>query len=542
LERELMKSNKLSGWLTGTAVGFVIAAGAVGLGATAKDWHGAVNSPPGVAPARTPDVPGAPLSFADVFAKVSPAVVSIEITGRAGPNEVAMTDGAPGDGSGAQTFPFPFNFPFAFGQNNGQGWSFRQIVPGNSNGGEQPKIHAAGSGFFISPDGYIVTNNHVVEHADTISVHTADGKVLKARLIGRDPATDLAVVKVDGGNFPFVSFEESAKPRVGDWVVAIGNPFGLGGTATAGIVSALDRENVADSSLIDYLQIDAPINKGNSGGPTFDVEGHVVGVNTAIFSPSGGSVGIGFDIPADVAKTITSQLISYGKVEHGFIGATIQQITPDLAESLGRQDTHGALVASVTPGGPSERGGLESGDVVEAINGHPVTSASDLTRQVAFAHPGDTLRLTVLRNGRQQSVELRAGLRPSEEVLAGRESGDDGDGSPDSGAAATRSAPAVLGMRLAELTPAERQRFNIGDAARGVVVEGVGSDTDAQDKGLRAGDVIVKAGERTAGQPSDVRTAVAEASRENRKDVLLLINRGGHTLFVPVQIKSQAQG
>jgi serine protease Do len=527
-----MKMNKPSGWLAGTAVGLVIAIGGVGLGANAQNARGAVND----APLRTPPAPGGQISFADVFAKVSPAVVSIEITGRAGPREVAMTDGGPGDDPGAQPLPF------GPGQNNGRGWSFRQIVPGNPDGGEQPKIHAAGSGFFISAGGYIVTNNHVVEHADTISVHTADGKVLKARLIGRDPATDLAVVKVDGAAFPFVSFEESAKPRVGDWVVAIGNPFGLGGTATAGIVSALDRENVADSSLIDYLQIDAPINKGNSGGPTFNVEGRVVGVNTAIFSPSGGSVGIGFDIPADVAKSIATQLISYGKVDHGFIGATIQQITPDLAESLGRDDTHGALVAGVTAGGPSDRGGLHVGDLVQAINGHPVASATDLTRQVAFAHPGDTLRLTVLRDGRQESVDLRAGVRPSEDVLASRGSGDDSDGSPGSDGAAARMAPPVLGLRLAELTPAARQRFNIGEAAHGVVVTGVAADTDARDKGLREGDVIVKAGDRPALQPLDVQTAVAEASRGNRKDVLLLVNRGGHTRFVPVQIKPPAQG
>jgi serine protease Do len=526
--------NKPSVWLAGTAVGLVIAIGAVGFGANAQGSRAAVNEPP----AQTARAQGGQLSFADVFAKVSPAVVSIEITGRAGPHEVAMTDGAPGDDPGAAPVPF------GPGQNNGQGWSFRQIVPGRPDGGDQPKIHAAGSGFFISASGYIVTNNHVVEHADTISVHAADGKVLKARLIGRDPATDLAVIKVDGASFPFVSFEESAKPRVGDWVVAIGNPFGLGGTATAGIVSALDRENVADSSLIDYLQIDAPINKGNSGGPTFNVEGRVVGVNTAIFSPSGGSVGIGFDIPGDVAKSIATQLISYGKVDHGFIGATIQQITPDLAESLGRDDTHGALVAGLAPGGPSERGGLRVGDVVQAVNGHAVTSASDLTRQVAFAHPGDTLHLTVLRDGRPASIDLRAGVRPSADVLASRESGDDGDGdgAPESGGASARTAPPVLGLRLAELTPDARQRFNIGEAARGVVVTGVGSDSDARDKGLREGDVIVKAGDRPATQPSDVRTAVADASRENRKDVLLLINRGGHTLFVPVQIKSQAPG
>ncbi len=542
-----MKFTNRYGWLVGTAAGLAIAgAAAAGAGEFGDSASGAVNGRPLSGSAAMAEAPGGPRSFADVFAKVSPAVVSIEITGRAGPNEVAMTDGGQGDDPGAQPLPFPFPFDFGQGQGGkgqgGQGWSFRRVVPNAPDGHDLPKIHAAGSGFFISASGYIVTNNHVVERADTISVHTSDGKILKARLIGRDPATDLAVVKVDGGTYPFVTFEDAAKPRVGDWVVAIGNPFGLGGTATAGIVSALGRENVADSNLVDYMQIDAPINRGNSGGPTFDLNGRVVGVNTAIFSPSGGSVGIGFDIPADVVKSITAQLISYGKVDHGFIGATIQQITPDLADSLSLKSTNGALVAKLTDGAPAERGGLQVGDVVEAVNGKPVTSASDLTRQVAFSHPGDVLRLTVLRNGHEQSVDLRAGLRPSEAALASQGTGGDGGDTPDMGQGVRQEAPKVLGMRLAPLTLAERERFNLGQNAHGVVVESVGADSDAQDKGLRAGDVILKAGAMAANQPGDVGAAVAQARRDNHKDVLLLISRGGQTLFVPLAVSGKADG
>src|SRR6185437_14728923 len=233
-------------------------------------------------------------------------------------------------------------------------------------------MHAAGSGFFISPDGYIVTNNHVVDHADKITVHTSDDRTFKAHVVGRDPATDLAVVKVDTANMPFVSFEDRAKPRVGDWVVAVGNPFNLGGTATAGIVSALGRKNVSDSSYVDYMQIDAPINRGNSGGPTFDLYGRVVGVNTAIFSPSGGSVGIGFDIPADVAASVSRQLIDHGKIVRGYIGAQIQDVTADIADSLDLKDRKGALVADVTPDGPADRAGLKAGDVVIDVNGQSV--------------------------------------------------------------------------------------------------------------------------------------------------------------------------
>jgi serine protease Do len=282
----------------------------------------------------------------------------------------------------------------------------------------QEPVRATGSGFFISRDGYIVTNNHVVENAATITVRTNDDRELKAKLVGRDPATDLAVVKVDGGTYPYVSFEDKAKPRVGDWVIAVGNPFGLGGTATAGIVSALARQNVSGSSYVDYMQIDAPINRGNSGGPSFDLNGRVVGVNSAIFSPSGGSVGIGFDIPADIVQKVSAQLISGGKVVRGYIGASVQEITPEIAESMGLKSKKGALVASLTAGGPASKAGLQTGDLVTRIDGHEVLSNSDLTRQVALVSPGQEIHLSVLRDGRAQEVTIKAGERPSEEALA----------------------------------------------------------------------------------------------------------------------------
>jgi len=368
--------------------------------------------------------PGVPTSFAPIIQKVSPAVVSIEIVGHASPREVALNEG--GDDSQGQATPFFFGSPFQ--QFFGEGNSPRRGAP---DGQPLPKIHAAGSGFFISGDGYILTNNHVVEDADKITVHMADGKTYTAHIVGRDPATDLAVVKVSGGPFPFVSFENAAKPRVGDWVVAVGNPFGLEGTATAGIVSALGRQNVADSPLLDYMQIDAPINRGNSGGPTFDTEGRVVGVNTAIFTPSGGSVGIGFDIPASVASSISRELIAHGHVSHGYLGATIQELTPDLAQSLGLTSPDGAIIDAVTPEGPAQKAGLRSGDVLLAVNGAAVHSPHDVTHAVAFSEPGARLALTVRRGAQTETLNAIAGVRPSEDTLAREttprdDNGDDG--------------------------------------------------------------------------------------------------------------------
>jgi serine protease Do len=394
----------------------VLAVGAGGYWAAARAQSPAsqaVNPPAGLAARTTPL--GAPTSFADIVAKVAPAVVSIDIEKKAGPRAVSYgsQDAPPQFGFGApgQGVPFPFDFRAFPGFQGGPGAAPtpRDAAP----------MRASGSGFFISADGYIVTNNHVVDGADKITVKTSDGRELKAHLVGHDPATDLAVLKVEGGPFRFVSFEDHGKPRVGDWVVAVGNPFGLGGTATAGIVSALGRPNISGSSFVDYIQIDAPINRGNSGGPTFDLEGRVVGVNSAIFSPSGGSVGIGFDIPADVAAATARQLMQDGKVTRGYVGATVQSLSPELADSLGLKSAHGVVVASMTPGGPSERAGLKPGDVIVSVNGDGVGSAAEVTRKVALARPGDEIRLGVLRSGERREIAVRSGLRPTEASLAG---------------------------------------------------------------------------------------------------------------------------
>jgi len=391
---------------------------------------GAHDSKPVNTPVPAP-VGAAPTSFADIVERVAPAVVSIDIeekgptrasfSGR-GPGADGQDDEDGGDGLDGGVLPPELR---RFFEQHGRGG--QQAPPQ-----DQGPVRAQGSGFFISRDGYIVTNNHVVENAATITVRTNDDRELKAKLVGRDPATDLAVIKVvDSGTYPYVSFEDKAKPRVGDWVIAVGNPFGLGGTATAGIVSALARQNVADGPYVDYMQIDAPINRGNSGGPSFDMNGRVVGVNSAIFTPSGGSVGIGFDIPADMVQKISRQLIDHGNVVRGYLGASIQGVTPDVAESMGLKSKKGALVAQVTTGGPAAKAGLQTGDLITRIDGHEVQNNSDLTRQVGQVSPGQDMRLTVLRDGRVQDLTVRSGVRPSEEALARNDRqprDEDGDG------------------------------------------------------------------------------------------------------------------
>jgi len=470
------------------AGGFIARAGVAG--------EGAVNAHP-VAPSAAV---GAPASFADIIQRVAPAVVSIEVEGKLGPQPIAESDGGFGE--------LPDGFPPELRR-------FFQQIPQ----ARQAPMHGAGSGFFISADGYVVTNNHVVQGADKITVHTADDRTFKARVVGRDPATDIAVIKVDATNLPFVSFEDRAKPRVGDWVVAVGNPFNLGGTATAGIVSALGRQNVSGSSYVDYMQIDAPINRGNSGGPTFDLYGRVVGVNSAIFSPSGGSVGIGFDIPADVAAQVSRQLISNGKVTRGYIGASVQDVTPDIADSLGVAKA-GALVAELTPGGPAEQAGLRPGDLILRVDGQPVSGASDLTRQVGRVHAGETIRLEIRRDGQTRTLALKSGLRPSEDALAFNSRGFGGGGG-EPGA----EGPAVLGLRVAP------------DAqGRGVRVAGVASGSDAADKGLQPGDLIERVGSAATHSPAELARAVDAARQGGRKEVLVLVARGGQHIFVPLEV------
>jgi serine protease Do len=463
-----------------------------GAGAQLAFAQGHAVNPPS-ASARPDATPG---SFADIIERVAPAVVSIEVERSAALQSTAGPSGPEAD-------------PFS---------ELRRFFPGIPDIPQGPTgpLRAAGSGFFISPDGYIVTNNHVVEGAEKITVRTRDDRTLTATVVGRDPATDLAVVKVAGRDHPYVNFEDRARPRVGDWVVALGNPFGLGGTATAGIVSALNRPNISGSSYVDYLQIDAPINRGNSGGPTFDVYGRVVGVNSAIFSPSGGSVGIGFDIPADVAARVTRQLISSGKVVRGYIGAGVQDVTPEIAESLGVRPRSGALVAEVTPDGPSEHAGLKMGDLILGVNGQPVGSAAEVTRAVAAAHPGEPIRLEINRNGRRETLSVTSGTRPTEAAL---EAGD--------GRGATGGESGSLGLMV---TP------NPGGGLR---IERVDPTSDAARKGLRPGDVIESVSGRPARSASDVAAALQAAHAEHRKVVLLFIARRGQHIFIPVEPKGQ---
>ncbi len=490
-----MKTNR-SLMKAGVAAAALALAGAGGYVAHAAGGaQGAVNATPAPAPGGPAGLP----SFAPIVERVAPAVVSIEVDAKVGPSPIA----APGFGGDPDQLP-----P-----------ELRRFFQNQQPQGRPQTAKAAGSGFFISGDGYIVTNNHVVENAEKITIHTTDDRTFTAKVIGRDPATDLAVIKVDVSNMPFVSFEDRAKPRVGDWVVAVGNPFNLGGTATAGIVSALGRKNVSDSNYVDYMQIDAPINRGNSGGPTFDLYGRVVGVNTAIFSPSGGSVGIGFDIPADVAAQVSKQLISTGKVSRGYIGAQVQDVTKDIAESLGMTGK-GALVAELTPGGPAERAGLKAGDLVTQVNGEKVESATDLTRAVGRVHAGDAIKLSVRRDGKMQEITVRSGVRPSEDQLASNDLAPR-EGKSEEGPAAT----AALGLKVAP-----------DPQGKGVRVASVDSSSDAALKGVRPGDLILQAGGKSIATPADVKAAVAEAKKAGRKQVLLFIDRNGQHAFIPVEI------
>ncbi|MFZ4166937.1 Do family serine endopeptidase [Brevundimonas sp. NPDC058933] len=497
-------------FILGAAVGLTFAAAATAGGVIS--WPGAHAAPaaaqagrlvPSAGAAGLAFAPpqGAPLSFADIFQQVAPAVVQIDVKTRVQrPTAIQI----PGFGA----VPIP-------GAPRGGG-SGEEGEDDNST-----TAQGAGSGFFISADGFIVTNNHVVADAIEINVRLSDGRELKARLIGRDPLTDLAVIKVEGSTFPFVSFEDKAEPRVGDWVIAVGNPFGLGGTATAGIVSAKARDiGGNENPYTDFIQIDAAINRGNSGGPTFDIYGRVIGVNTAIFSPTGGSVGIGFAIPAGIAKETTDRLMRGEKIERGYLGVTIGNLTNEYRESLGLPEgTKGAYITDVTPGAPGAQGGLQAGDVVVSLNGSPIEGSNELTRAVGSVEPGETLRLELLREGRRQTITLRAGTRPANLGAAEAEAGDPG----------TPEAPGVVagekveGLTVAPITPALRSRYELAETVRGVVVTAVETRSEAGRLRFQPGMVIVQANGRNVTTAKELRDAVEVARTARRPGVLLLV-------------------
>jgi serine protease Do len=362
-----------------------------------------------------------------------------------------------------------------------------------------------GSGFFISADGYVVTNNHVVDHAKTVQVMTNDGRTLDAKVVGADPKTDIALLKVkEGSNFPHVSLAKIA-PRVGDWVVAIGNPFGLGGTVTAGIVSARGRD-IGASAYDDFLQIDAPINKGNSGGPTFNLQGEVVGVNTAIFSPSGGSVGLAFAIPSETVQSVVNQLETEGQVTRGYLGVQIQPLSKDLADSLGLSSQAGALVASAQDGTPAAKAGLKAGDVITAVNGEPVANARELSRKIAGLKPGTRIELGYVRDGKPQTASVELGVLPNDKAARSD---------------TFESSGPQLGLRLA---PSDE----------GVEVVAVDPSSPAAAKGLEAGDVILEVGGQTVSKPADVRTGLEIAKKEGKKAVLFRVKSREGTRFVAI--------
>jgi serine protease Do len=533
---------------TGIIVGAVAAAGvaAAALAGVSLRLPVAVaeSAKPKVVQTAGPNVfappPGAPLSFADIFDRVSPAVVSINVTSKIDRRNIPGFENFPFDiqprgrgGQGGQGGPGGQG-----GRGGGDGGGDDDQGPGGRGGGDDNSntAMASGSGFFISSDGYLVTNNHVVENATEIKVVLKDERELSAKVIGRDENTDLAVIKVEGKGFPYVNFENSARPRVGDWVIAVGNPFGLGGTATAGIISAYGR-NIGET-FVDYIQIDAPINRGNSGGPTFDVYGRVIGVNTAIFSPSGGSVGIGFAIPADVADNITKQLIAGGHITRGYLGASIQNLTADDADAAGIPGKKGALVAELVPGGPAQKAGVQQGDVVLEINGHPVKDSTDLTRQVAASHTGDTLNLNIWRGGKQISVAVKSGVRPSDEELAKQQNQQDNQAGPGAGGG---GAPAVkpdeLGLSVVPLDDAARRRYGLSADVKGAVIDAVATGSDAAKKGVRRGDVIVRAGDRAVAAPQDVAAAIDVVKKAGRNSMLVFIYREGRQLGVPLKFQ-----
>jgi len=517
---------KKTGFIVGAVAGAGVAAAALaGVGLRMSPADAA--SPPqlirtaSAGPAMFAPPPGAPMSFADIFEKVSPAVVSIDVSSRVDASSLRFR-----------------GFPFDLGPQGPQG---KGDQDNQEDGGPvRQKQQSSGSGFFISADGYIVTNNHVVDGADEITVTLKDGRELKAKVVGTDENTDLAVIKVEGAGFTFVTFENAAKPRVGDWVITVGNPFGLGGTATAGIVSAYGRNlNDESSQFVDYVQIDAPINRGNSGGPTFDVYGRVIGVNSAIFSPTGGSVGIGFAIPADTADAITKQLISGGKVARGYIGAQIQNFTAEMGDALGMPGVKAAVVKAITPGGPAERSGLQIDDIVLSVNGAKVESSTALTREVARVRPGETLRMEILRDGKKRFVDVKSGVRPSNQELASSAGGDDDEGAGPSNKSPDKPAVQrvnVLGMGLVPLDAAARKRYSIAPEVQGVLVDSVRGDSDAAERGLSSGAVINSVNLKAVRSVADVAAAVDAAKKAGRPTILLSVTVKGQSISLPVKV------
>jgi serine protease Do len=445
-----------------------------------------------------------PVGFADIVEKVKPAVISVR---------VKMERDTPNSGLSGDDLPFPPGSPFErFFKRFGQ--------PDNGSGAPRGRsvVTGQGSGFFISADGYAVTNNHVVEKAENVQVTTDDGKTYSAKVIGSDQRTDLALIKIDGrDDFPFVKLADQS-PRIGDWVLAVGNPFGLGGTVTAGIVSARGRD-IGAGPYDDFIQIDAPINKGNSGGPTFDMDGAVIGVNTAIFSPSGGSVGIAFDIPAETVKSVVAQLKDKGSVTRGWIGVQIQPVTKDIADSMGLKKAEGALVAEPQKDSPAAKAGIESGDVITSVNDKPVRDARELARVIGGMPPETSIKLGLIHQGEEKTLTLTLGLLPNQRQAA---------------AAPDQETPGTDVPRLGLTLAPANSKAGAGD--HGVVVTAVQPGSVAADHGFQTGDVILDVGGKSVSTPTEVRKNLGDARKEGKHTVLFRVKSGEGTKFVALPL------
>lgn len=494
-------------WLAASATAGVMAV-------TASGQALAQTAPPPATPVQTaPAAPAeraGPQSFAGVVRSVKPAVISVRVKlTESGPEDLSSPDNEPGEHEEKRPPSFrrpPFD---RFFRNFGE--------PNLPEGRGKPHVALAqGSGFFISSDGYAVTNSHVVNDSNSVEVQTDDDKTYKARVVGTDTKTDVALLKIDGRNdFPYVTFAEGA-PQIGDWVVVVGNPYGLGGTVTAGIISARGRD-IGASPYDDFLQIDAPVNKGNSGGPAFDENGKVVGVTTAIYSPSGGSVGIGFAIPADTVKSVVGQLREHGEVTRGWIGVQIQSVTPEIASSLGLSQAEGALVDEPQADSPASRAGIKSGDVIQSVNGETVKDSRDLAKKIAGIPPGETATLGVFQGGAEKTVTLQVAKMPERtttETKPNREN----------------HGNAQLGLTLAPASSVA------GQGTPGVIVTDVNPDGPAAERGVHTGDVILEVAGKAVNSPSDVRDGLDAARSSGKQDVLMRIKSGGTARYVAMPV------
>ena len=488
----------------------------------------AQNSPATMAPR-----PGAPMSFADLAARLQPAVVNISTKQR-----VAVK---------SQADPFA-EFFRRFGGEAPQGQGGQGPRGGAGGGAPQTReTGSLGSGFIISPDGYVVTNNHLIQSesgtgtVDSVTVILTDRKEYTARIVGRDVASDLALLKIDGQNLPYVNWGDSTRARVGDWVLAVGNPYGLGGTVTAGIISALHRGITGAGAYDRYIQTDASINMGNSGGPMFDMMGNVIGINSALISPTGASVGIGLAIPAEAAQPVIDSLRRGQAPQRGYLGVGLQPLDENIAASLNLPKDQGEIVRSVVPGQAAARAGVQQGDVIVRVGGHDVTPDQTVSYLIANTGVGNRVPIEVVRDGRRQSLTVMVGQRPAEDVLAKQAGGSDTD---NSGTAMRDEAPVApgtaLGLSLQSLTPQIAAAINVPPATRGVVVTSVDASADASDKGIRRGDVIISVNRQPVTTPAAVMAAVETARRAGRTSVLLLVKRAqSPEAFVGVEIAAR---